>query len=113
MANVALSYDDNGHAGAPAFVFVHGWTCDRSFFKPQYDHFGASARAIALDLRGHGKSPVAPDGDYSIEAFAGDVAGLIDELGLAPAIVVGHSLGGVISCATAAAFPDRISAPRW
>ena len=110
MARVALSYDDNGHSGAPAWVFVHGWTCDRSFFKPQYDHFGASARAIALDLRGHGKSPLAEDGDYSIAAFAGDVAALIDELGLPPAIVVGHSLGGVITCALAASRPDLVAA---
>jgi pimeloyl-ACP methyl ester carboxylesterase len=108
--NVALSYDDNGQEGSPAFVFVHGWTCDRSFFKPQHDHFGRSARAVALDLRGHGKSPAAPDGDYSIDAFAGDVGALIDHLDLAPAILVGHSLGGVIACATAAAYPDRVAA---
>ncbi|HVV35457.1 MAG TPA: alpha/beta hydrolase [Acidimicrobiales bacterium] len=110
MANVALSYDDNGHRGTPAYLFVHGWTCDRSFFKPQYDHFGANARAVAVDLRGHGKSPLAEDGDYSIAAFAGDLAALIDELGLAPAIVVGHSLGGVITCALAASYPDKVAA---
>jgi pimeloyl-ACP methyl ester carboxylesterase len=108
--SVALSYDDNGQAGSPAHVFVHGWACDRSFFKPQYDHFGRSARAVALDLRGHGKSPAAPDDDYSIAAFASDVAALIDYLGFAPAIVVGHSLGGVIACALAAAHPDRVAA---
>jgi pimeloyl-ACP methyl ester carboxylesterase len=110
MAGVSLSYDDNGHSGAPAFVFVHGWTCDRSFFKPQYDHFGAAARAIALDLRGHGKSALAEDGDYSIAAFAGDVAALIDDLSIGRAVVVGHSLGGVITCALAAARPDLVAA---
>jgi pimeloyl-ACP methyl ester carboxylesterase len=110
MADVTLSYDDNGHSGTPAYVFVHGWTCDRTFFKPQYDHFGAQARAVALDLRGHGKSPLAADGDYSIGAFAGDVAALIDDLGTGPAVVVGHSLGGVISCALAATRPDLVAA---
>ena len=110
MAVVGLSYDDNGHSGTPAFVFVHGWTCDRSFFQPQYDYFGTSARAIALDLRGHGKSPVDTDGDYSIDAFVGDVAALIEQRGIGPAIVVGHSLGGVITCALAAARPDLVAA---
>lgn len=110
MADVELSYDDNGHAGTPAFVFVHGWTCNRSFFQPQFEHFGRDARAVAVDLRGHGKSPAAEDGDYSIHAFVGDVAALIDRLGIAPAVVVGHSLGGVISCALAAQFPDRVAA---
>jgi pimeloyl-ACP methyl ester carboxylesterase len=109
MAEVGLSYDDNGGDGSPAFVFVHGWTCDRSFFQPQYEHFGARARAIALDLRGHGKSEKAPDGDYSIAAFVGDIAALIDDLGVAPAIVVGHSLGGVIACALASTHPDKVA----
>lgn len=110
MANIALSYDDNGRGGSPAYVFVHGWTCDRTFFKPQYDHFGNDHRAVALDLRGHGKSPVATDGEYSVAAFAGDVAGLIEELGLGRVVVVGHSLGGVIACALAATYPDRVAA---
>jgi pimeloyl-ACP methyl ester carboxylesterase len=110
MTAIPLSYDDNGHSGSRPFVFVHGWTCDRSFFQPQYDYFGRYERSVALDLRGHGESPPAADGDYSIDAFAGDVAGLIDDLNLAPAVVVGHSLGGVIACATAAAYPDRVAA---
>ncbi len=35
---VKLVYDDQG-AGRPAFIFIHGWTCDRSFFAPQAEHF--------------------------------------------------------------------------
>jgi pimeloyl-ACP methyl ester carboxylesterase len=38
---VELVYDDQG-AGTPAFVFIHGWTCDRSFFAPQAEHFARS-----------------------------------------------------------------------
>ncbi len=105
-----LSYDDNCKPGAPAFVFVHGWCCDRSFFAPQYEHFGRYARAVAVDLRGHGKSAPAADGDYSIAAFAGDVAALIEERVIAPAIVVGHSLGGVITTQLAASRPDLVAA---
>ena len=109
MATVALRYDDNGGGATPAFVFIHGWTCDRSFFAPQYQYFGTDHRAVALDLRGHGDSPVAPDGDYSINAFAGDVAALIESLAVQPAVVVGHSLGGVITCALAASRPDLVA----
>jgi hypothetical protein len=38
---VELVYDDQG-AGTPAFVFIHGWTCDRSFFAQQAEHFARS-----------------------------------------------------------------------
>ena len=110
MTAVSLAYDDNGASGAPPFVFVHGWTCDRSFFAPQYEHFGRNHRAVALDLRGHGKSPVAQDGDYSVDAFVGDIAALIESLAVEPVVVVGHSLGGVITCGLAAARPDLVAA---
>lgn len=109
MATVGLSYDDNGAGADPAFMFIHGWTCNRSFFAPQYQHFARSHRAVAVDLRGHGDSPVASDGDYSIESFASDVACLIDGLAIGPCVVVGHSLGGVITCALAAARPDLVA----
>src|SRR5204862_7887579 len=92
---VKIAYEERG-TGSPAFVFVHGWTCNRSFFAPQFDHFGRNHRAVSVDLRGHGDSTQAKDGDYSVAAFAGDVAAVIEELGLAPAVVVGHSLGGAI-----------------
>ncbi|MEY2426486.1 MAG: hypothetical protein QOI61_2058 [Actinomycetota bacterium] len=105
-----LSYDDNGKGGVPAFVFVHGWCCNRSFFAPQYEHFGRDARAVAVDLRGHGESAPAADGDYSIAALAGDVAALIEELDIAPAVVVGHSLGGVVTTQLAASRPDLVAA---
>lgn len=106
---IALSFDDNGANGSP-FVFVHGWCCNRSFFEPQATHFGASHRVIAVDLRGHGQSDAAADGDYSVEAFAGDIAALLGSLGLGPAVVVGHSLGGVITTALAASHPDLVAA---
>lgn len=107
---LTLSYDDNERASGNAFVFVHGWCCNRSFFAPQYAHFGAQARCVALDLRGHGDSGLAKDGDYSIPTFAGDVAALIEELQLGPVVVVGHSMGGVIANALTAARPDLVVA---
>lgn len=51
-------------------------------------------RSVAMDLRGHGESDWAADGDYSIGAFARDVEAMVAHLGSAP-IVVGASLGGM------------------
>jgi pimeloyl-ACP methyl ester carboxylesterase len=104
---VNITYDDLG-AGDPALVFIHGWCCDRSYFAPQVDHFSASHRVVAVDQRGHGKTPPADDGDYSVAAFAGDAAELIRTLGLDRPVVVGHSLGGVVALALAASQPDLV-----
>jgi pimeloyl-ACP methyl ester carboxylesterase len=52
---VKLAYDERG-SGSPAFVFIHGWTCNRSFFAPQVEHFANRHRVISVDLRGHGES---------------------------------------------------------
>ena len=49
---------------------------------------------MALDLRGHGDSQWAPNGDYSFTAFGGDVVAVVDQLG-PPPVLVGASLGGM------------------
>ena len=88
-----LVYDVRGK-GTPAFVFVHSWTCDRSFFAAQADHFARRHRVVSLDLRGHGESDK-PQGPYPIAAYAADVAHVIDTLGLGKVVAVGHSMGGI------------------
>jgi peroxiredoxin len=51
-------------------------------------------RTVALDLRGHGESDWAPDGDYSPVTFGADCAAVVDQLGRPP-VLVGASLGGM------------------
>jgi non-heme chloroperoxidase len=53
-------------------------------------------RAVSLDLRGHGDSEWALNGDYSFTAFANDAIAVADQLGKPP-VLVGASLGGVAS----------------
>jgi pimeloyl-ACP methyl ester carboxylesterase len=105
---IKLAYEDRG-AGKPAFVFVHGWTCDRSFFAPQAEHFARRHRVVSLDLRGHGESDK-PQGPYPITAAADDIAYMIEHLGLGKAVAVGHSSGGTTVLQLAAAHPDRVAA---
>lgn len=101
---VKLHYVEEG-AGDPAFVFVHGWCCDHTFFQPQFDHFKSSHRVVALDLRGCGDSDQ-PDDGYDIPTLADDVAALSRELGLSRPVIVGHSLGGMIGIELAARHPS-------
>lgn len=103
-----LAFEDRG-AGKPAFVFIHGWTCDRSFFAPQAEHFARRHRVVSVDLRGHGESDK-PPGPYPVSAYADDTAYIIRQLGLGKTVAVGHSMGGVMALQLAAAHPDCVAA---
>jgi len=100
---VRLHYEDAG--SGDAMVLVHGWCCDLRFMAPQASHFAKGGRVMSLDLRGHGESDK-PRQRYSIEGHADDVAWLCGELGLARPVVVGHSMGGAVALALAAARPE-------
>jgi len=105
---IKLAYDDQG-AGKPAFVFVHGWTCNRSFFAPQAAHFARRHRVVSVDLRGHGESDK-PEGPYPITAYTDDIAHIIDHLELGKVVAVGQSMGGTAVLQLAVTYPDHVAA---
>jgi pimeloyl-ACP methyl ester carboxylesterase len=105
---INLAYEDRG-AGTPAFVFVHGWTCNRSFFAPQAAYFARRHRVVSVDRRGHGESDK-PQGPYTRAQDAADIAYVIEHLGLDPVVAVGHSQGGLTVLQLAADYPDRVAA---
>ncbi len=104
---VKLYYEEAGK-GLP-MILVHGWTCDCSHFAPQAAHFSPRYRCISVDLRGHGQSDK-PEQPYTIEGFADDVAWMCGELGVSRAVLAGHSMGGAVVLALAAAHPDLCKA---
>jgi len=89
-------YYETGGQGEP-LLLIHGLGSSVRDWENQVPFFTGSYRVIALDLRGHGRSDK-PPGPYSSPMFADDIAGLIRSLGIAPAHVVGLSLGGFIAC---------------
>jgi len=100
---VRLAFDAAG-AGVPPMIFVHGWSCDRSYFAPQMRHFAAEHAVVAMDLRGHGDSshPEPGPGVYDIDVLADDVLAVAGAAGPGPPVLVGHSLGALIGLACAA-----------
>jgi pimeloyl-ACP methyl ester carboxylesterase len=80
-----------GDGGRP-IVFVHGFGCDHTDWTAQVTHSAPRHQTISVDLRGHGASEGLAQ-DCSIERYGADVAEVMRALDLAPAVLVGHSLG--------------------
>jgi len=102
---IATGGRDLGDGDLPAIVFVHGAGMDRTTWQLQarwFAHHGY--RVAALDLPGHGLSDGPPL--ESIEEMADWTAGLIRELDLAPAHIVGFSLGTFVALEVAAETPE-------
>lgn len=95
-------------AGAPALVFVHGFACDHTDWEAQLEAFAPRHAVIACDLRGHGATPGTP-GEASIETLGADVAALVDEQRLAPAVLVGHSMGCRVVLEAYRTAPERVA----
>lgn len=91
----------------PPLVLIHGLGWDHSLWGRELEAYADRYRVIAPDLRGHGRTDK-PDAPYSIAQYAGDVAGLLDALGVARAAILGFSLGGTILMRLAADRPDLV-----
>jgi pimeloyl-ACP methyl ester carboxylesterase len=100
---VGLHVDERGH-GEPAVLLVHGIACDRRYMEPVAVHLAARHRTVAVDLRGHGRSD-APDGPYDVATHVDDLVEVCAALGVERPVVVGHSLGGVLTVVLAAIRP--------
>lgn len=108
VRGLRFHYCEWGDTAAPAAVFLHGITSDARAWDDEARALAARFRVVALDLRGHGDSEKAPDGDYSHQTLADDFAAVADAIGLARFHLVGLSLGGRVGFAYAAAHPGRV-----
>jgi pimeloyl-ACP methyl ester carboxylesterase len=102
-----LAVDDGG--SGPAVMFLHSLAGNASQWAPQLEHVRNTRRAIAVDLRGHGRSEPPSDGQYAIEAQARDVGAVADALELERFALVGHSIGAGVALVYAAAEPERVT----
>lgn len=103
---VPIHYEVYG-TGRPALLFVHGWTCDRSYWGRQIGRFARQYQVVAVDLAGHGESGLDRQA-WTIPAFGEDVAAVVDKLGLEQVVLIGHSMGGPVIIEAARQMPDRV-----
>lgn len=95
--------------GGPALVLLHGLTGNGACWSPLARHLEGAFDVVMPDARGHGESSTPLHG-YRYEDHAGDVLGLIRELGLAAPVLLGHSMGGMTAAMVAAQIDVPISA---
>lgn len=105
---ITIGYDERGD-GDP-LVLVHGHPFNRSMWAPQLAELPRHGhRVITPDLRGYGDSTVVP-GRTPWDAFARDIAGLLDRLGLPDVVLGGLSMGGQVVLEFYRLFPARVRA---
>jgi pimeloyl-ACP methyl ester carboxylesterase len=94
----------------PALLLLHSLGGRGAHWGPQLAALAATHRVAAPDLRGHGRSAPAPDGDYSLAAHAADALAVADALGFERFAVAGHSMGALVAIELAARHPERVMA---
>lgn len=100
-----LHYLEQG-AGEP-LVLLHGNGEDGGYFAAQIEYFSARYRVIAVDTRGHGKSPRG-EGELTLSRCADDLKELLDDLGLSKVNLLGFSDGGNIALLFALRYPAYV-----
>jgi esterase len=104
-----VHYLDWGNPGAPPVVCVHGYTSSAQAFNALARRFHDRYHFVAMDVRGHGESAWSPAGAYQYRDQVGDLAAVVDKLGLSRFTLIGTSMGGIIAMAYAGTHPDRLT----
>lgn len=96
-----------GQENSPAVILIHGMFGSLSNLGVLARSLTADYQVISVDLRNHGDSP--HESLMDLPSMAADIVELMDDLGLASATLIGHSLGGKVSMQVALNNPDRVS----
>lgn len=91
--------------GREALVFIHGWTCDLTFWSGQAPVY-EKRRSLLIDLPGHGASDK-PELAYSLDLFARAVDAVLRKEGVERAVLIGHSMGTPVAVSFIRHYPDK------
>jgi pimeloyl-ACP methyl ester carboxylesterase len=99
-----------GPADAPPLVWTHGWGLDSTEWFYQKRHLAGRFRLIVWDEPGLGLSKKPDDNDYRLENLAADLDAVLALAGGRPAVLVGHSIGGMITLTLCKEHPEALGA---
>jgi pimeloyl-ACP methyl ester carboxylesterase len=98
-----------GPVDAPVLLFSHGFSLDMTTWREQWVDLARDFRCLFLDHRAHGRSDVPVTADVSLRAMGRDLASVLDAVApRSPAVLVGHSIGGMAFLALADERPDLL-----
>lgn len=103
-----LHYVDWGNPDAPPLILQHGGRDHCRSWDWVAEELAKDWHVIAPDLRGHGDSAWAPDGNYEMNAFVYDFAQLVHTLGHDQVTIVAHSLGGNVATRFTGLYPEKV-----
>lgn len=105
LDGLRVHYQRTGR-GKTTLVFIHGWTCDSTFWKPQVAAFEKTHQVVLVDLPGHGKSDKPPI-QYTMDLFARAVDAALKAAGVEKAVLIGHSMGAPVIRQFYRLFPEK------
>jgi pimeloyl-ACP methyl ester carboxylesterase len=97
-----------GPPDAPPIILTHGWGANSTEWYYVKKHLSSRFRLIVWDLPGLGLSRKPENNDYSMEKLAQDLAAVLALAGDRPAVLVGHSIGGMITLTFCRLFPEAL-----
>jgi pimeloyl-ACP methyl ester carboxylesterase len=105
-SGITLSYAERGDKAGVPLILLHGYSDSWRSYQPLMDALPATVRAIAVSLRGHGDSDK-PRTPCDAPVMATDLMEFVDRLGIARAVIAGHSMGSLVAQRFAATAPQR------
>lgn len=97
-----------GPEDGPSIVLTHGWGCNADEWNDLKRRLAGRFRLIAWDLPGLGRSRRPDNGDYRLENLAQDLEAVLGLAGGRPAVLLGHSIGGMITLTYCRLFPESL-----
>ncbi|MXZ27257.1 MAG: alpha/beta fold hydrolase [Gammaproteobacteria bacterium] len=110
VTNDALKLHYETEGAGPPVLFMHGYTSTIALWRDQIPVLSPHYRLICMDLRGHGESEGTDIDGYNLAALAGDALAVLDQEGVERAVIVGHSMGGMVAQELLARHGDRVGA---
>lgn len=104
-----LHYLDYGTEGLPPMLCIHGGAAHAHWFDFVAPGFTPDFHVRSLDLRGHGDSDWADPPAYAFADYAADVNAVVESLDLRDFVLIGHSMGGMVSLVYSATYPGRMA----
>lgn len=113
LHKVAISADGeriayNVYGNKPeTLIFIHGWSCDSRYWQKQIADFAKNYKVITVDLAGHGNSSASRE-NSTVISFAHDIEAVMESEKTQKAILIGHSMGGLVTAEAARLLPAKV-----